>query len=177
MSHFQRQLATLSSQLAHPTGGASMMKALTDEPTPRSTSTVTSEEFMAKALTANREGRISSAEVSEIESAIARGQAPRNELVKAVVLGTPPGLRGEHDATFARLVANWSGAETPMAKAVTPAVTGRTMDSGQFMAKALFAQAAGRLNGGQVATLEAHVNAGKQPPAELVRAVLEAEAA
>jgi hypothetical protein len=46
------------------------------------------------------------------------------------------------------------------------------LDGDAFMAKALSAQVAGRINGTQVAIAEAHINAGKQPPADIVRAVL-----
>lgn len=50
------------------------------------------------------------------------------------------------------------------------------LDGEQFMAKALSAQAAGRINGTQVAIAEAHINAGKQPPANIVKAVVGDEA-
>lgn len=46
------------------------------------------------------------------------------------------------------------------------------LDGEAFMAKALAAQAAGRLAGVDVATAEACINANKQPPAHIVRVVL-----
>lgn len=56
----------------------------------------------------------------------------------------------------------------PMTKAQAPeGLTGE-----QFMAKALSAQTAGRINGTQVAIAEAHINAKKVPPANIVQAVL-----
>lgn len=44
-----------------------------------------------------------------------------------------------------------------------------------FLARAMAAQRAGRISGTDVAVAEAHLNAGKSPPAELLRAVMAAE--
>jgi|GEM_PF-6254463 len=56
----------------------------------------------------------------------------------------------------------------PMTKGQAP--DGLTSEA--FMAKALSAQAAGRINGTKVAIAESYINAGKQPPADIVAAVL-----
>lgn len=42
----------------------------------------------------------------------------------------------------------------------------------EFMAKAMGAQAAGRLTGREIAEAESHINMGLQPPAHIIRAVL-----
>lgn len=58
------------------------------------------------------------------------------------------------------------GAGKPLQKASS------NVDGEEFLAKALAAQASGRLSGVQVAIAEAHVNSGRQPPADIVRAVM-----
>jgi hypothetical protein len=57
----------------------------------------------------------------------------------------------------------------PMNKSVV--VTARQVGN-DFMAKAMEAQSAGRISGAQVAIAEAHLNAGKAPPADILRAVV-----
>lgn len=63
----------------------------------------------------------------------------------------------------------------PMEKALRRAGE-HGLDSEAFMAKALGAQSAGRITGVEVAIAEAHINAGKVPPGDLVRAVMADEA-
>lgn len=53
-----------------------------------------------------------------------------------------------------------------------PLTKAHELDGESFMAKALSAQAAGRISGVQVAIAEAHLNVKKQPPADIVRAVM-----
>lgn len=52
-----------------------------------------------------------------------------------------------------------------------------TMSGEEFLAKALEAQRAGRLTGAQVGAAEIAINAGRVPPASIVRAVLKGEPA
>lgn len=73
-------------------------------------------------------------------------------------------LRAELDALKGR------GGQ-PMEKSM-PRPGGARLDGEAFMAKAMAAQGAGRITGTQVAILEAHINVGKQPPADIVQAVL-----
>jgi hypothetical protein len=65
----------------------------------------------------------------------------------------------------------------PMRKALHGGQGAKGVDRAEFLHRAMAAQAAGRINGTQVAVAEAHINAGKQPPREIAQAVLEAEAA
>ena len=59
----------------------------------------------------------------------------------------------------------------PMTKAL-PARRGAARLAGEeFMAKALAAQAAGRITGTQVATAEAYINSNQAPPRDIVQAV------
>lgn len=191
MSQFRAGLATISRELtkANAPAGRTMAKALRTDSRAVPMGAMSGEQFMRKALSANRDGRLSAAEVSEIERAIARGQQPRGELVKAVMLDTPIGLRGEHDATFAKLRANLG--PMVMAKAerldmsADAAQPGRVapserpkigdMPSDHFLAMALKANREGNVTATDIATIEACVNAGKEPPARLVRAVVNGE--
>ena len=63
-------------------------------------------------------------------------------------------------------------AERPAAAAAPSAATPAGVSGEEFMAKAMAAQTAGRLNGHQVSMAEQYINAGQQPPADIVRAVL-----
>lgn len=191
MTKFSEEIDRLTAKLAGAVGssGRTMAKALpgAGRVQPR---TITGEQFMAKAMTAQAAGLLSSAEISELEGAIACGRQPRAELVKAVVLETPIGLRGEHTVTFERLHANLGNAVAPMAKAEptvirTDAPAGRLapserevvggMSADQFMIKAADAQQKGVITSTELAELEQFCNSGKQPPAKLVRAVLSGE--
>lgn len=53
-----------------------------------------------------------------------------------------------------------------------PLTKAHEVDGEEFLAKALAAQTAGRLTGADVATAEACINSGRQPPADIVRAVM-----
>lgn len=66
--------------------------------------------------------------------------------------------------------------ERPVTEELKKSDTADTMSGEQFMAKAIVAQAAGAINGTQVATAEAFINSNKPPPAEIVAAVLAATA-
>jgi hypothetical protein len=80
------------------------------------------------------------------------------------------GLRADVDQLRSE-VAQLKGARgdgKPMNKAIR-----RSRQVGDdFMAKALSAQTAGRINGTQVAIAESHINAGKAPPKDIIAAVL-----
>lgn len=64
----------------------------------------------------------------------------------------------------------------PTAEELAKANTAGEISGEEFMAKAMSAQAAGRISSVQVATAEAHINAGKAPPADILRAVLQPSA-
>ncbi|MFD3263202.1 hypothetical protein [Phenylobacterium ferrooxidans] len=66
--------------------------------------------------------------------------------------------------------------ERPVTEELAKSDASDTMSGEQFMAKAIVAQAAGAINGTQVATAEAFINSNKAPPAEIVAAVLAATA-
>jgi hypothetical protein len=58
-----------------------------------------------------------------------------------------------------------------MAKALR--LRNRAQEAGrEFMAKAMAVNAAGRLTSTQVAIAEAHINAGKAPPRDIIAAVI-----
>jgi hypothetical protein len=61
------------------------------------------------------------------------------------------------------------GGGKPMQKALR---AGGKVDGQEFLAKSLAAQTAGRISATDVAIAETHINAGKQPPAYIVHAVL-----
>jgi len=60
----------------------------------------------------------------------------------------------------------------PMTKALQARRGAARLAGEEFMAKALSAQAAGRITGVQVAIAEAYINAKQAPPREIVQAVL-----
>jgi len=71
-------------------------------------------------------------------------------------------------ALQARPAARDGGQPAPLAKALRRTGLGAE----EFMTKAMSAQAAGKITGRDVATAEQCINAGQQPPAEIVRAVV-----
>lgn len=60
----------------------------------------------------------------------------------------------------------------PKAEDLQKSSASEGMSGEEFMAKALTAQAAGRINGAQIAIAEAYINNHKAPPADIVQAVL-----
>ena len=93
-------------------------------------------------------------------------------LLKRIVTATVQ-LAGETKALRAEVAAlKAAGTPAPMRKALRLPSGRHQIDGDLFLAKAMTAQAAGRLTGAQVAVAEAHINNGKAPPAEIIEAVL-----
>lgn len=101
-------------------------------------------EFFAKALTAQAEGKICGLDVAKAEACLNQGKPVPVEIVRAV-----------------------TGDITATANAAP-----RSISSGAFFAKALAAQAAGRVSGFEIAKAEAAINRGRAPEGALVRRVL-----
>jgi len=142
---FRAELAQITRELAKAASGGSMIKA-------SSPAVMSGETFLAKATYAATAGRISSAELTELEFDIARRHQPRADLVKAVV-----GVA--------------AGAGRITVDGLSAAEAGSLVNAQEFLAKAMDLQKQGKLAGRDISEIEISLNAGQRPSARLARAV------
>jgi hypothetical protein len=90
MSKFSKSLAELGRTIAQARGApAPLTKALGTQPAPETGTTLSGEQFMAKALDAQKSGFITGRQVAEAEAAINAGKYPERGVVVAVVQNQP----------------------------------------------------------------------------------------
>jgi len=122
---------------------------------------------LIKSLVARIEGNESS--VLKVLGETAKVALAQGELIKSLQADLAA-LKSEGKGRKAVLAITEKPA--PKTEELRKSEAGDGLTGEEFMAKAMSAQAAGRINGTQVAIAEAHINAGKNPPLDILKAVL-----